>query len=87
MRTRCEIGSSLPDEADHVISFEHHSGQEKCLTTKQQDRRINDIVMIGVGFTLGIFRIRDIFLIETNWISENRDSEGTGKVSDGIVQL
>jgi hypothetical protein len=43
MKTRCEIISFFPDEANHVISFEHQSGQEKCPTDRQQDRRINDI--------------------------------------------
>jgi hypothetical protein len=40
-----------------------------------------------VGSALGIFQIRDIFLIGTNWMSENRDSEGMEKVSDAIVKL
>jgi hypothetical protein len=79
--------SSFPTEAHHVISFEHQSGQEKCPTGRRQDRRVNDVIMIRIGSALGIFRIRDIFLIGTNWISENRDFEGMEKVSDAIVQL
>jgi hypothetical protein len=85
MRARCEIVSSFPDETNHVISSEHQSGQEKCPTGRRQDRSVNDIIMIRVGSALGIFRIRDIFLIGTNWISENQDSEGMEKVSDVIV--
>jgi hypothetical protein len=87
MRTRCESVSSFPDEANHVISFEYQSGQENCPTDRQQHRRLNNIAIIRVGFGSEIFRIRGIFLIGTNWISENRDSEGMEKVSDAIVQL
>jgi hypothetical protein len=34
-RTRCEIVISFPHRANHVISFEHQSEQEKCSTDKQ----------------------------------------------------
>jgi hypothetical protein len=87
MRTPCEIVSSFRDEANHVMSFGHQLGQEKCPTDRQQDRRMKDMSMIRVGFALRIFRIRDIFLIGMNWISENRDSGGMRKVSDAIVKL
>jgi hypothetical protein len=87
MGTRFEIMSSVRDEAKHVISFEHQSGHEKCPTGRQQDIRINDIVMIRIGLVLGIFQIRDVFLIGTKRISGNRDSEGMEKVSDAIVKL
>jgi hypothetical protein len=63
MRICCGISYSFTSQDDHIIFLEHESGEEKCLINGQSSSIVNEIVIITVGFTLMIFRIRDIVLI------------------------
>jgi hypothetical protein len=87
------IATSRDDEGQHRRSARRWSHFQDFLWvnfTKHQLRTLYICARKGATSrrsSFGIFRIRDIFRIGTNWISENRDSESMEKVSDAIVQL